>query len=433
MKRPRLRRTTVVLPVVCAIAVPVAAVRALGVGDDAASVEFDRNDLSDPLPNLSVHARGTLVPTGDSLFVYGGYTDADVSVEIPFSNSAALVDPATGLGQVLPRPPVEGALHPRGTGAFLLDDSIYLVGGICNDLFPYDGDPNIEECPLDEAATLEFDLDSGEWTRVDPPPPLVESPSAAVKLSEVSASGVPVAVIDDSTSLNTWATFWRADEQVERWSQIPPPGRRPLGYCTVGDSVAVLQADFRLDEQILEDDPTLTEEGRGTSITGGETAGDGWVDAYVTTFSLSEPEEGWVDSVPIDGWYESQLGFGRTVTCADDHVVVGDGSGSFHEIEPLAPEPARWERLPEPPEELSPARPIATGGSIAFLPLQSLSGDPQQALIFDFSPATWRYESKLNRTGEVASTQGRIVGWVFEEPRGEPSGRWFIDVAIDEG
>jgi hypothetical protein len=145
----------------------------------------------DPGP-LGLRSEFHLIWTGREMIVWGGRSSGNYQ-EGPLTGGAAF-DPVTSEWRVLPEPPLVG---PDLTAVVWADDRMIMIS---------------------RQATLAFDPDSDEWTRLgDGPPYVARSPSMTVWTGELVATWAPLGI----------HVF---DPDVGLWTTLPDPGFNPIAW-----------------------------------------------------------------------------------------------------------------------------------------------------------------------------------------------------------
>lgn len=135
----------------------------------------------DPGP-LGFRSEPHVIWTGREMIVWGGRSSASYQ-ETPLTGGAAF-DPVTSEWRVLPAPPLQG---PDLTAVVWADDCMILIS---------------------RQATLAYDPDSDEWTRLgDGPQYGPKSPGLTVWTGEVVATWAPLGIRVFDPAIGTWTTL----------------------------------------------------------------------------------------------------------------------------------------------------------------------------------------------------------------------------------
>lgn len=221
------------------------------------------------------------VVAGGQAVVIGGRSDGD------FLSPTSALELSTGRWRELPDVPWPPSAH--AIAAADLDQSVVALAVACisepSDDTPSDVDP-IYECPQRFVAA-QLDLEAGTWRNLDLP-------------AEVSSSrGTP----DLVGSFGTDAFFavgepnrrliWRYRSDSGEWEPVTTPFRA-WDSCVIGDTLAVLGADYLRDGKVSE--KTELDGERGEVIT--VSPGDGWTSPRIATLSLSGGSDTWTVGTP---------------------------------------------------------------------------------------------------------------------------------------
>jgi hypothetical protein len=305
--------------------------------------------------------------TGDRLFVYAGER---ATSDEPFVNEAGLVDPERRGVELLPEPPVDGALEV--TTALLVEDEVLLTGLHCAE-----PQPEVEECPPTDYTALAYSLADDEWRSVALPAQLRGAQGRHEALGATSDGRAVYRFRPSGGS----AFFWTYAPDDDRWERIPPPTGRLDDACLAGDRLVALTVRF---------------------------AGAGFSHPRLNVRVLQGGGGAWRATEPAEGVSVDELSVG----CLDDAALVHDRRLEVRRLHPLGAGTSWVETTRPPPGGSSYRASFWTGHELVFLSLSPPdfpAGGP--GLAYDPATDRWRALRGAPRADEpVAVAEGALVG-----------------------